>query len=236
MYYVLEPILSHTDFVGDVFFLPECIQSCFRDPLYRQDLLSVSGMKNKDDSQEAVVSFPYIWCQLSVLPWRNHLLSAPFLTSNTEKTPKPKHGFWQAFMWDIENMKTQLGYTIASCSFQWCAMLSDRRWLSLFWTRWKSVFNNVQLFFFDSTNSHTLCLNPCKFLASIIFSARDIHWMKTLFICYLFFFWMFFSAYNIHLMYFLHEINDCICLSITSSLASYLGWKAVICSLVPSTL
>lgn len=143
------------------------------------------------------------------------LSGPPFLTSKAEKTPEPQHGYWQVFMWDIEKkMKTQLGYTTASCSFQWCAMLSNRRWLSLFWTRWKSGFNTPQLFFFDSMNSHSLCLNPCEFSASTIFCAKDIHWMKKLFICLpriytewrnflyttFFSFWMFFSSYNIHLL------------------------------------
>lgn len=70
-------------------------------------------------------------------------------------------------------MKTQVGYNTVSCSFQWCAMLNDRRWLGLFWRRWKSGFSPPQWFFFDSIDSHTPCLNSCKFLASTIFCTED---------------------------------------------------------------
>lgn len=42
-----------------------------------------------------------------------------FLTSKPEETPGPQHSYWQAFVRDVEkNVKTQLSYTTASCSFK----------------------------------------------------------------------------------------------------------------------
>lgn len=52
-------------------------------------------------------------------------------------------------------------------------MLNDRKWLGLFWRRWKSGFNTPQLFFFDSVDSHTPCMNWCKFSAKTAFCTED---------------------------------------------------------------
>lgn len=148
-----------------------------------------------------------------------------------KEAQEPPNGYWQAVMWDIaKKMKTQQGYTSPSWSFLWCdvmwcdVMLKNIRQLSLQWTRY------VLLFFFNSVNSHTQCLNPYKFLASTLFSTKNIHRMKKLFIYYLLFGCS--SVYS----YTFSSRHKLIHASLHKSLTSHIGWKAVIYSVVPSTV
>lgn len=166
-------------------------------------------------------------------------LSGPqFLTSkdegNTRTTQWLLAGSYVRYCKEDENTtglyQSLLKFPVMWCNVMWCdvmwcnVMLKNIRQLSLQWTR------SVLLFFFNSVNSHTQCLNPYKFLASTLFSTKNIHRMKKLFIYYLLFGCS--SVYS----YTFSSRHKWIHASLHKSLTSHIGWKAVIYSVVPSTV